>query len=379
MSIETVLDGVAHGGFVVARVDGKVIFTTGGLPGERVLLEITQRGSRFDRGRVVRVLDPAPGRVEPPCPVAGECGGCDWQHADAATQLDLKTAVLAEQLQRLAGIAWEGHVEAVPGGLTHWRTRVRFATDSRARLGFHAKRSNAIVTLPPEGCLIADGFDYAEAASVAEPDAEVIVAIGSAEASILGPHTGIGPDPVRQEVGARTFEVAADGFWQSHREAPEVLTRAVLEGLEPQEGERALDLYCGVGLFAGALVDAGCRVLGIELDRGAIRSARRNVPEAHFIAAPLERALHDLPDAVELVVLDPPRKGAGEKVVRAIAATGPRRIAYVACDPAALARDLATFRQVGYEPLLIRGFDLFPMTAHLEALAILTPIGQRHG
>lgn len=133
--IEVTLGAVAHGGFVVARAEGKVIFTTGGLPGERVVVEVTERGKRFDRGRVVEVLDPAPGRVEPPCPIAGECGGCDWQHADAATQLDLKTAVLAEQLQRLAGVAWEGRVEAVPGGLTWWRTRLRFATDEKGRLG----------------------------------------------------------------------------------------------------------------------------------------------------------------------------------------------------------------------------------------------------
>lgn len=376
MSIEVELGAVAHGGFVVARVDGKVVFTTGGLPGERVLIEITERGAKFDRGRVIEVLDAAPGRVEPPCPVAGECGGCDWQHADAATQLELKTAVLAEQLRRLAGIDWRGHVEAVPGGLTHWRTRMRFATDGAGRIGFRAKRSHGIVALPEGGCLIADELDYAEARAVAEPGSEVIVAVGTQEVTLLGPGTGIGPDPVRQSVGGRVFEVGADGFWQSHRQAPEVLTRAVLEGLEPRAGERALDLYCGVGLFAGALVDAGCRVSGIELDRGAIAHARRNVPGARFTAAPLERALRDLPERVDLVVLDPPRKGAGAKVVRAVAATGPRRIAYVACDPSALARDLATFGESGYEAVVIRGFDLFPMTAHLEALAILAPVAR---
>ena len=123
-------------------------------------------------------------------------------------------------------------------------------------------------------------------------------------------------------------------------------------------------------------MDAGCSVLGIELSRPAIVHARRNVPEARFIAAPLERALRDLPSRVDLVVLDPPRKGAGEKVVRAVAATGPRRIAYVACDPAALARDLATFLDEGYGVESIRGFDLFPMTHHIEAVAILTaPVG----
>ena len=374
--IEVTLGAVAHGGFVVARAEGKVIFTTGGLPGERVVVEVTERGKRFDRGRVVEVLDPVPGRVEPPCPIAGECGGCDWQHADAATQLDLKTAVLAEQLQRLAGVAWEGRVKAVPGGLTRWRTRLRFATDEKGWLGFRARRSHAVVTLPDSGCLIADDPPYGEAAKVAVPGEEVSVAVATDDATSVGPRMAIGPDPVRQRVGERWYEVSATGFWQVHRKAPEVLTRAVLEGLRPEQGERALDLYCGVGLFAGALVDAGCSVLGIELSRQAIVHARRNVPEARFIAAPLERALRDLPASVDLVVLDPPRKGAGERVVRAVAATGPRRIAYVACDPAALARDLATFLDEGYGVESIRGFDLFPMTHHIEAVAILTaPVG----
>lgn len=367
------LGSVAHGGFVVARDEEKVVFVTGGLPGELTVVDITERGKRFDRGRVVEVLEPAPGRVEPPCSIAADCGGCDWQFADQETQLDLKTAVVAEQLKRLAGIDWDGRVEAVAGGLTGWRTRMRFAVDERGRLGFRGRRSHDVVALPAEGCLIAAPLDYSEATEVAEPGAEVIAAIGSESVTVFGPRLGIGDDPVREDVLGREFRVAADGFWQVHREAPATLTTAVLEALEPRPGETALDLYCGVGLFAGALVDAGCRVLGIEAGRDAVAQARRNVPEARFVASPLERALRDLPAQADVVVLDPPRKGAGEKVVRAVAATRPRAIAYVACDPSALARDLAYFAEEGYEATSIRGFDLFPMTQHIECVAKLTP------
>lgn len=372
MTAELTLERVAHGGFVVGRIEGKALFVTGGLPGERVRVEITQRGRRFDRARVVEVLQAAPGRVEPPCPIAGRCGGCDWQFADQTTQLDLKTAVVAEQLHRLAGIEWEGRVEEVPGGLTGWRTRMRFAADEAGDLGLRGRRSHEVVPLPEDGCLIAADLPYGEARRVAQPGADVIVAVGAQDTTCLGPRQGIGPDPVREYVLGRPFDVAADGFWQVHREAPRVLTEAVLQGLEPTPGESALDLYCGVGLFAGALVDAGCEVLGVEAGRTAVAQARRNVKGARFIASPLERALHELPGRVDIAVLDPPRKGAGERVARAVAASGPRAIAYVACDPAALARDLQYFADAGYAATSIRGFDLFPMTQHVECVAILT-------
>ena len=370
-TVELRLERVAHGGYVVGHADGKVLFVTGGLPGELVLAEVTETGSRFDRAKVVRVLEPSAGRVAPPCPVADRCGGCDWQHADQATQLALKGAVVAEQLERLAGIDWDGAVEPVDGGLTGWRTRLRYAVDDEGRLGFRARRSHEVVPLPPEGCLIAAPHDVPKAAACATPGGEVIVAIGDDGASVVGSRGRSGPDPVSQTVLGRRFEVGAQGFWQVHTLAAETLTHAVLDGLRPRAGERALDLYCGVGLFAGALVDAGCVVFGAEFGREAVRQARLNVPEARFVAADLSKNLSALPAAADIVVLDPPRKGAGEKAVRAVANMAPRPVAYVACDPAALARDLAFFAKEGYAPSAIRAFDLFPMTHHVECVAVL--------
>lgn len=374
MTVEVTLERVAHGGYVVGRADGKVLFVTGGLPGERVLAEITETGSRFDRARVVEVLEPAVGRVTPPCPIADRCGGCDWQHADHPTQLALKGAVVAEQLQRLAGITWRGSVEAAPGGLTGWRTRVRYAVDESGRIGFRGRRSHEVVALPEQGCLIASpGPSVAElgAHARAGSDLEVTVAADRTVVTVAG-GTRRQP-PVRETVRGRTFEVEPGGFWQVHPHSAEILTDAVLTGLRPVPGERALDLYCGVGLFAGALGEAGCLVMGAELSREAVYLARRNVPEATFVAGALERGHRDLPDWADLVVLDPPRKGAGAAVVRAIAERRPRAVAYVACDPAALARDLATFAEAGYAATSIRAFDLFPMTHHVECVAILHP------
>lgn len=371
---EMTLEKVAHGGFVVGRADGKVVFVTGGLPGERVVVEITDRGRKFDRGRVVDVLEPADGRVVPPCPIAGECGGCDWQHADQETQLDLKTAVVAEQLDRLAGVTWEGRVRPVPGGLAGWRTRVRYAVDDDGTVGFRARRSHDVVPLPEQGCLIAaPGPGVAELRAVAQPFSDLEVTVADSSVTMASGRVTHGPDPVRQRVLGRDYLVAARGFWQVHPEAAEVLSRAVLEGLRPEQGERALDLYCGVGLFAGALAAEGCIVMGAEANRAAIEFARMNVPEADFAAGSVERLDQRLPEWADLIVLDPPRKGAGADVVRSIAVREPRAIAYVACDPAALARDLATFATHGYRADSIEAYDLFPMTSHVECVAILTP------
>ncbi|GAB3821570.1 class I SAM-dependent RNA methyltransferase [Tessaracoccus terricola] len=370
--VEIELERVAHGGSVVGRVGEKVVFVTGGLPGERVRAEITSTSKRFERARVVEVLEPAAGRVEPPCPIALECGGCDWQHASTETQLDLKTAVVAELLQRMAGIEWEGRVQSV-GAPEGSRTRMRYGVAPDGAVGLRGRRSNEIVPLPAQGCMVAaPGPDVAGLRRFAAGARELEVVNADGAVTVLADgRLKQGGRNVIQHVHGRDYTVSAAGFWQVHPRAAEVLTTAVLEGLVPQPGESALDLYCGVGLFAGSLVDAGCDVLGIELSRDAIAHARRNVPEAEFIAAPLAKALDRFPERADLVVLDPPRKGAGAEVVARVAALDARAIAYVACDPAALARDLATFTELGYSPVFIDAWDLFPMTHHVECVAIL--------
>ncbi|MGO1384023.1 MAG: class I SAM-dependent RNA methyltransferase [Arachnia sp.] len=365
---------VAHGGVVVGRDREKVVFVSGGLPGEVVSVEVTQETKKFNRGRVLEVLSPAPGRVVPPCPVANECGGCDWQHVSPPVQRDLKTAVVAEQLFRLAGIAWEGRVQEVAPVLG-WRTRMRYAVDKDGRVGLRAARSNAIVPLPEQGCLVAaPGPDVEELTTLARGAGELQVVISQDTTTVLADDRIVrGHKIVQEHAAGRVFEVDATGFWQVHPRAADVLTGAVLQAVEPRRGESAVDLYCGVGLFAGVLADAGCTVLGIEGSRTAIGHARRNVSAARFLAGSVEAHLKSLPRQADVVVLDPPRKGAGAKVVRAIVAMHPRVVAYVACDPAALARDLATFSDLGYSPDDISAFDLFPMTHHVECVAILRP------
>ncbi|WP_420177037.1 class I SAM-dependent RNA methyltransferase [Luteococcus sp. OSA5] len=375
---------VAHGGHCVARHDGRVIFVRHALPGEQVMVRITDAGRRnFWRGDAVEVLQAVPDRTEPPCPIAGPggCGGCDFQHVTAEGQRRLKTQVVAEQLDHLAGIGWDGQVEQVLP-VEGWRTRTRFAVDrpgdgGSPRVGMRAHRSHALITLPDHGCLIAHpavpGPEELHQVAERSQGDEIRVVVPAVGSPRVVTNRDEGAELVQEQCAGRTYQVRADGFWQVHPAAATTLVDAVLQMVQPARGESALDLYCGVGLFAGALVDQGCRVVGVEQSTGAVRLARRNVPGARFIAAPLARALRRLPGSVDVVVLDPPRTGAGAAVVRHLAGLQARAIAYVACDPAALARDLRTFAEHGYQVETIRAFDLFPMTHHVECVALLVP------
>lgn len=359
---------VAHGGHWVARHEGLVLFVRHALTDELVTVRVTEVTRRFARADVVEVLEPSPHRVAPPCPVAGICGGCDLQHVAPAHQRELKRRVVAEQLARLGGVEFTGVVEAVEPPDVGWRTRVRYHATADG-WGLRAHRSDAVVALPEGGCRIA----VPELADppVAPTGDDALVGVRPAG----GPAAWLTTDDrraVRERAAGRSWRVRATGFWQVHPAAADTLVAAVLAGLQPEPGESAFDLYCGVGLFAGALVDAGVRVWGVEGSRDAVALAAANVPEATFRAGSVEAVLASLPDAVDLVVLDPPRAGAGRRVLEEVLRRRPRRIAYVACDPAALGRDLGIAREAGWRVESLHAFDLFPMTHHVETIAVLT-------
>ncbi|QNN52976.1 class I SAM-dependent RNA methyltransferase [Nocardioides mesophilus] len=352
---------VAHGGHCVARHDGRVLFVRHTLPGERVLARVSEgeEGSRFLRADAVEVLEASPDRVEPPCPFAGpgRCGGCDFQHVALPAQRRLKSAVVAEQLHRLAGLDVDVEVQPVPGdqdGL-RWRTRVQLVTDRSGRIGLHKHRSHQVVAV--DDCRIA------------RPDARVLVDGHPVEGAGVA---------VAESVRGHDFEVDPAGFWQVHPGAPEALVDAVLRFLAPRPGERCLDLYAGVGLFSVFLADAvgpTGSVVAVEGERVAAEHAASNLevfPGAAARRGSVDRDLAEDPgEPVDLVVLDPPREGAKRTVVEEIVRRGPRAVAYVACDPAALARDVAIFAEHGYAMTRLEAFDLFPMTHHVECVALL--------
>jgi tRNA/tmRNA/rRNA uracil-C5-methylase (TrmA/RlmC/RlmD family) len=373
---------VAHGGHCVARHEGRVLFVRHALPGERVRALVTEghESSSFWRADAVEVLTASADRVEPPCPFAGpgRCGGCDWQHASPAAQRELKAAVVREQLSRLAGLDVEVAVEEVPGGHLGWRTRVRWAVDAAGRAGLRVHRSHEVVHV--DRCRIA--HDLVTAADVTGRSwpgvGAVEVAASTATGETLVRPDGAGPGELTEVVRGRAFRVTGGGFWQVHPGAAEALLAAVLDGLEPRPRESVLDLYAGVGLFAAFLADRvgpGGRVTVVESDRSAVQDARHNLADL-----PRVRVERGRVDSVlrrmrlrhaDLVVLDPPRSGAGRSVVAQLSRVGARRLAYVACDPAALARDLRWFADGGYALRSLRALDLFPMTHHVECVAVL--------
>ena len=381
-------DRVAHGGFVVARHEGVVVFVRHALPGERVVVEVTegQEGDRFLRADAVEVLEPSPHRVTPPCPFArpGLCGGCDFQHVSLPFQRELKAAVVGEQLRRLAGLELDVPVEPVPGdaGGLGWRTRVQWAIAPEGTPGLRKHRSHDVVAV--DVCRIA----HPGLPSVTDsdwPDATSVEALVSSTGERLrlvstgdGATFADGPPVLHEQARGRDWQVTGSGFWQVHPGAAETLVAAVLDGLDPQPGERAADLYAGVGLFSAALaerVGTSGRVVAIESDAVAVEDAAVNLadlPQVEPVADRVDRALRrGAVGPVDVVVLDPPRTGAKREVVSAIAARGPRSVAYVACDPAALARDVAIFAEHGYTLRSLRAFDLFPMTQHVECVAVL--------
>ena len=372
--LELQVDAVAHGGHCVARHDGRVVFVRHALPGERVRAVVDEdTGGGFCRADAVAVLTASPDRVAAPCTWAraGGCGGCDLQHVAPPAQRGWKAQVLAEQLRRLAGVHRDVEVEELPGGPLGWRTRVRLAVDDEGRAGLRAHRSHDVLAVadcplaPPGALAPVLGKRFAPG------EVEVVVDAGGAV------HAG-DDEPVTVRAAGREWRLSPGVFWQVHPALPDVLAQVVGEWANAPRGGTAWDLYGGVGLFAAVLaeqVGPDGSVTVVESARAAVddgRAALADLPQVGWRVGRVEKVLVGLPGPPDVVVADPPRKGLGRAVVDALAAHGPAQVVYVACDPAALARDVAFFAGHGYTLGPLRAFDAFPMTHHMECVALLS-------
>jgi len=386
--IRVTIEKIAHGGHFIARYEGAVIFVRHAIPGEECDIEITGTGSSFNRADVVEVHDASSDRVSAPCRFAHRngCGGCDFQHISLSRQRQLKSEVISEQFARIAKMDATIEVEEVAGPLG-WRTRCSAVTTKAGALGFYQARSHKVI--PVDDCrILVPEMRYVELAqrgakgdqrieiSISNTGERTIATANSRDESPL--RVSDGPDIAHYTVGENTFEVSQKSFWQSHKDAPRILTEAVLGFAQLREGDHVLDLYGGVGLFAASflpLIGEKGSVDIVEGSKSATADASRNFSgkdNVHIYTGDVAQHITRFSSA-DVIVLDPPREGAGKDVINHSAQLQPRAIVYVACDPAALARDAGYLREAGYQLESMRAFDLFPMTHHIESIAKFVP------
>jgi tRNA/tmRNA/rRNA uracil-C5-methylase (TrmA/RlmC/RlmD family) len=404
---EVLVDGFAHGGEGVGRIDGKVVLVAGALPGERVRVTVVEDHPRWSRADLLEVLIASPDRVVPPCPVAEDCGGCDLQHVAPAAARQLRTRVVREQLARLgafgdAAAALVEECRAVGADLGY-RNHVQLHADPDGRLGFH--RAGSHVVVPIDDCPVAD-TDVNAALAVFGADsgarALAVRALGGSFSAIVTPGDGavsLPPDvptlAIRQADGKPvvvrgdgtsvvtiagvTLHVPIDAFFQVNTSGAEALVDQVREALGDVAHRDVWDLYAGVGLFSLPLAADGAHVLSVEsvpsaataLDRAAkeqafdVRVLTERVEHVTRRVAGGDRSL----DPPELVVVDPPRAGLGRHVIADLGRLAPSRLVLVSCDVASFARDARDLQAQGLRLTRAVPLDLFPMTHHVEIVA----------
>ena len=418
--LELTPDGFAHGGEAVARAEGKAVLVAGALPGERVRAEVREDHPRYARARTLEVLDAAPGRVEPPCPHARDCGGCDLQHVDPAVARALKARVVREQLARLGGLG-DAAAELVAdcravGPDLGYRSHVQLHAAPDGRLGFHREGTHEVVAV--DRCPVATDAVNAVRAAVGDatgakgtavrvldghgavvlvpgegplepppadaPDAPATIALRGAADRRGAPRASTvlrGPDATTVTVAGLAYEVPVDAFFQANIGGAEALVATVLAAAGDVAHRDVWDLYAGVGLLALPLARAGAHVLAVEQVPVAAAAAGRSAARlgldvtvlAERVEPVLERAVDGDPTLPppEVVVADPPRAGLGRRAVAALGRLAPERVVLVACDVASLARDVRDLTARGYRLGRAEPLDLFPMTHHVEVVATL--------
>ncbi|MCV7289362.1 class I SAM-dependent RNA methyltransferase [Mycolicibacterium wolinskyi] len=385
----------ANGGSCVARHEGRVVFVRYALPGETVRVRVVDERGSYWRAEVVEVIEPSPDRVDSLCPIAGVDGAgcCDLAFADPAATRRLKGAVVANQLERLGGYHWRDEDAAAAesvgaSGATGWRTRVRLDTTADGRAGFHRYHSAELVT--DLGCAqLPDGLVTGLAETRWPGGAQLHIALDSDGVRHVvqsGPKNGR-KSPTRvvegdyeavQRVGQRVWRVPVTAFWQAHRGAAALYSELVAGWAQLQPGMTAWDLYGGAGVFAAALAESvgeSGRVVTVDTSRGASRSARTalaDLPWVSVVTDSVRRALARRDRPADVAVLDPPRTGAGREVIDQLAGAAVRRIIHIGCEAASFARDVGLYLGHGYAVEEIRVFDSFPLTHHVECIAVLT-------
>lgn len=419
--IEVEVEKVVYGGEGLARHGGRVLLIPQAAPGDRLRVEIISEKADYARAQITEILAPSPDRRPAPCPYYGRCGGCQLQHLRYEAQLRAKVAMVRESLVRIAGLRWTDEIPIIPSEEFHYRLRAEVKVDAagdRVRLGYYRPSSHVLCEIdacpllcpalnraldevrryPPEAFAGVKAIDLAEGEEgrvAVHPslrfsptgrlpgesradgsDAVVKSASVSSPTPTTEPQASFSPGALVWRVGRYTYSFDVRTFFQANRFLLSELLERVVGG---EEGERALDLFCGVGFFTVPLADRFARVVGVDSDGRAIEHARRNaqvngLSHCRFAVAPVEawlRAYGHQMTGVDLVVLDPPRAGLTRKTVEALIRMQPRRITYVSCNPTTLARDVKWLLQGGYTLASLTALDLFPQTFHVETVVRL--------
>lgn len=400
--VEVTVEKLVAGGDGLARFEGAPIFVPRAAPGDRLRVRLTDRRPDYGRGEIVEVLEAGPGRRQPPCPFFERCGGCDLQHLEDGLQVRWKAAAVVETLARIAGLQPPEDLRVISGDAWGWRLRTQLHVQpsggpgGRPAVGYFERGSHDLVAvdrcpiLVPELESLVPRLPALLAKSASAPNGAAGPAGGDGRALVprrldlaagdggevtTAPRVeGLPHGEVAVAVGRFTYRFDARCFFQGHRGLLPELVDAVV-GPEEEGGESAYDLYCGVGLFTLPLAARYRRVIGVEGDRLAVRFARRNAKRNGAGGVEIEgRAVESwiglLPEGADRVVVDPPRTGLKGRVLEVLTRRAPKRITYVSCHPAALARDLKVLTQT-YEVESLTLADLFPQTGHMEAVVQL--------
>jgi 23S rRNA (uracil1939-C5)-methyltransferase len=377
LSIERIVSG---GRALATGEGGKQILVSGALAGEVVEAQVEREHASYTLARCTAVRTPHDRRIEPPCPHWGVCGGCDFQYADDAYQRDVKEEIVVDALMRIGSVAPNSYTleEGVSSGSWSYRSRARFFVDLHTReAGFLGRSSTALVAMThcpvltkTLNALLFDHKPLVEAAR-SEMFANRRSKSGLIEVNAFAVEErwALLDKELTITVGAHDFTLTPTVFFQSNTS---LLAQMGSYVSSLAEGERVMDLYSGVGTFAAFMEQEGRTVIAVERDRRCLSLARRNAPTAHFYTEAAETWAKRQSDTVDTVVVDPPRVGLDASLIPTISSWNPRRIIYVSCDAASLARDVGRFVEQGYTVQSLKLFDLYPQTFHTESVLLLT-------
>lgn len=354
--LKITIEKLIHGGSGMGEYEGKKIFVPYSAPGDVLNVEVTADHGGFAEASIVDILEPAPCRTKPTCPVFGRCGGCQWQHISYDAQLSAKRSILKETLERIGKMECPEVLEALSSPKQwNYRNRIQLHVDSKGRVGFYKAKSKEVVEF--ERCAIADESINEE--------------LGRRRGEIATRDRGI-------SLGAPTRPDASGSFVQVNTEQNERLRETVSRWLSEVPHGTVLELYAGSGNFTFSIAKvAGC-VFASDVDVRAIDAARvrqekENVCNVEFVCAPAAKAVRRVHGGCDAVLIDPPRKGCEDAIER-IVSLSPKSILYISCDPATLARDAGEFARRGWRLVRSLPVDMFPQTFHVESLNLLSRI-----